>query len=244
MQSLNIAILGYGKMGKEIEKTAIERGHKIVCIIDNEDDWQNKIEDFQKSDIVIDFSEPYAVVENIKKCFKYNMAVVVGTTAWQDERENLKQLCLDQDQSLLYASNFSIGVNIFFELVDFLSKQMNSHKLYSCNMSEIHHTQKLDKPSGTAVSIANILIENLEQYKSYALQEDLKDEDNSILAIECNREENIVGAHEVGFESEVDSISIKHSAKSRKGFALGAVQGAEWLFGRKGFFSMKDMLKF
>lgn len=235
---MNIAIVGYGKMGREIEKVAIERGHRISVKID-----QNNTEDFysnsfKNADVAIEFSNPKSAFDNYKKCFQNNIPVVSGTTGWLDQYENLKKICNEQNQAFFYASNFSIGVHIFFEINKKLAQLINQAEGYEVSINEIHHIQKLDAPSGTAISIAEQIIDNLETKSNWSLNP--KSEHD--LKITADRIADTPGTHTVHYKSAIDEISIKHEAKNRKGFALGAVLAAEFLNGKKGVFSMQDLL--
>ena len=236
---MNIALLGYGKMGKAIEEIAIKRNHKIVLTIDNEAEWRNKAKYLVEVDVAIDFSTPTVVIENIKRCFEKDIPIVVGTTAWQDKIEEVKSLCLKNNRAMLWASNFSIGVNIFFKINSELARLMNQYEDYEPTMEEIHHTAKLDAPSGTAISLANDIINELDRKKSYALNQS---DDKSDLIITSKRIDPVPGIHTISYNSDIDTIEIKHSAKSRKGFALGAVISAEWIKGKQGFFEFKEVL--
>lgn len=230
---MNIALLGYGKMGKVIEAIALERGHNIVLKVD-----ADTIE-FQLNniDVAIDFSVPTAAVSNISKCLNEGIPVISGTTGWLHDYQEVVDLCRAKNGSFLYASNFSIGVNIFFEINKRLSELMSKHSNYKAGIEEIHHTQKLDAPSGTAITLAETIIKN-SNYNNWSL--DAKNQNE--LPIVAKRIENVPGTHEITYTSEVDTLSIKHTAHSRQGFGLGAVIAAEWIVGKKGVFSMKDVL--
>jgi 4-hydroxy-tetrahydrodipicolinate reductase len=230
---MKIALLGYGKMGKVIERIALERGHEIVL----KKSSASSYEGIQHADVAIDFSVPESAVCNISECFATNVPVVCGTTGWLSQYEEMVKLCNDKKGSFIYSSNFSLGVNIFFELNSYLAKMMSKIEQYKVSMEEIHHTQKLDAPSGTAISLANGIIENSD-YKNWTLE---NPEQNQI-HIEAKRIENVPGTHSIFYDSEVDQIEIKHTAHSREGFALGAVIAAEWLQQKKGVFTMKDVL--
>ncbi len=229
---MNIALLGYGKMGKTIEKIAIDRGHTIVIKTSLEDGY-----DITKADVAIDFSVPNAAFFNIVNCFKHGIPVISGTTGWLHNYDKTVEFCNKEEGAFLYASNFSLGVNIFFELNKTLSKLMERLPQYKISVEEIHHTQKLDAPSGTAITLANEIIKNSE-YTSWTLDEPEAKE----LGITAKRIENVPGTHEISYESNVDSIQIKHTAHSREGFALGAIVAAEWIYGKKGVYTMKDVL--
>jgi len=238
---MKIALLGYGKMGQEIEKIAVERGHEIVLKIniDNAHDLNN--EKLSKADVAIEFSTPETAYSNIQKCFEVNVPIVVGTTGWLDKMEEVKNAAQNKGKGFFYASNYSIGVNVFFEVNKHLAKLMKPYPSYHIEMEEIHHTQKLDAPSGTAITLAEGIIENSSSKSKW-----VNDKTNveSELEIISKRIENIPGTHTVVYDSEIDEIYIRHTAKNRKGFALGAVIAAEFMKGKSGFFGMKDLMKF
>lgn len=236
---MKIALIGYGKMGKEIEKLAQQRDHEIIFRIDNEDDWHKYFDALSESDVAIEFSLPEVVTENIKKCFRKNIPVVVGTTAWYGRLEEIKDLCESDNQSLIYASNFSIGVNIFFELNRRLAAIMNNHPNYDISIAEEHHIHKIDAPSGTAITLAKDVIDILESKKSWAQE---LTNDKTKVHITSRREGEITGTHIIRYESDIDIIELKHQAKNRRGFALGAILAAEWITGKKGFYEIRDML--
>jgi 4-hydroxy-tetrahydrodipicolinate reductase len=247
---MKIALLGYGKMGQIIEKLAQERNHEIVLIVDHHNQHDLTIENLQKADVAIEFSRPDAVLNNIQACFNANLPVVVGTTGWYGQLQHIKNECESAGQSLLYGSNFSIGVNIFFHVNEILAKLMNNYPYYEVQVEEIHHTQKLDAPSGTAMTIAEGIIENLNRKEEWTniladnqsnIPEELKSNE---LLIKSLRIENVPGTHTVVYGSDVDTIEFKHTAHNRGGFALGAIVAAEWLKDKKGFFSVKDMFDF
>ena len=231
---MKIALLGYGKMGKVIEKIALERGHEIVLKKSSSDSYLG----LENANVAIDFSVPASAVENISECLNRGIPVVSGTTGWLEEYPKMVALCENKNGSFIYGSNFSLGVNLFFELNSYLAKMMSKFKIYSISMEEIHHTQKLDAPSGTAISLAKGIIENTD-YTSWTLDANPKEKE---LPIEALRIENVPGTHSIFYTSEVDTIEIKHTAHSREGFALGSVVAAEWLVGKKGVFTMKDVL--
>jgi len=236
---MKITLLGYGKMGKEIEKAAIEKGHEIFLKIDSEKDWQTYENVFAQSEIAIDFSMPDTAVANIKKCFKSNIPVVEGTTAWYNQLDEIKSLCKQKNQALFFASNYSIGVNIFFEINKQLASIMNNYESYEPSIEESHHIQKLDAPSGTAITLANEIIEKIERKKKWIKE---FSQDPNELAIKSIREGNIPGTHSIFYDSPTDVLEIKHTAKNRKGFAFGTVLAAEFLLGKTGFFTMEDLL--
>ena len=231
---MKIALFGYGKMGKVIEKIAIERGHEIVLKIEQGDASYN----LKIADVAIDFSTPTAAVSNITEAINCQIPVVCGTTGWLEAFESIKSLCHTKNGAFLYASNFSLGMNLFFELNRKLAQVMKPYCEYSLGIEEIHHTQKQDAPSGTAITLAEDAIKESE-YTGWSLGKSL---DPKQIGIEAKRIENIPGTHSVSYDSKIDSIEIKHIAKNREGFGLGAVIAAEWLFGKTGVFSMKDVL--
>lgn len=233
---MKIALFGYGKMGKEIEQIALKRGHEIVLKI-----RENEKYDISKADIGIDFSVPNAALHNIISCFKNNIPVVSGTTGWLDDFDKALTVCKENKGSFIYASNFSIGVNLFFELNKSLAKMMNPHKDYSLGVEEIHHTKKLDTPSGTAISIAEQIIKNSSK-SDWELIENSVNQDSNSVPISAKRILDTPGTHKVSYKSEIDSIEIKHIANNRKGFALGAIIAAEWLIKKNGIYTMKDVL--
>ncbi|QOG03907.1 4-hydroxy-tetrahydrodipicolinate reductase [Flavobacterium sp. MDT1-60] len=230
---MRIALLGYGKMGKVIERIALERGHEIVL----KKDETNTFEGLSTADVAIDFSVPTAAVDNISNCFHANVPVVSGTTGWLEHFDEMVALCNEKQGGFISSSNFSLGVNIFFELNEYLAKIMSQFDSYKVTMEEIHHTQKLDAPSGTAISLAKGVIEN-SNYANWTLDEANTNE----IHIEAKRIGDVPGTHTVTYNSIVDSIELKHTAHNREGFALGAVIAAEWLAGKKGIYSMKDVL--
>lgn len=236
---MKIALIGYGRMGREIEQAALDRGHEIGLIIDNEQDWDEKYALMEQCDVAIDFSLPESVIENIFRCFDKNVPVVVGTTAWHDRLEELKIKCFGQGQTLFVASNFSIGVNIFFELNKRLADMMDQYAEYEPQITETHHIHKQDAPSGTAIKLADDMISRLKRKNTWQKE---KPDNTSQLAIKSTRENEVPGIHEVVYESQVDKIELRHEAKSRKGFAKGAVVAAEWVNNKKGFYEMNDML--
>ncbi|WP_417871246.1 4-hydroxy-tetrahydrodipicolinate reductase [Winogradskyella sp.] len=230
---MNIALLGYGRMGKSIEAIALDRNHNISLKATS----STKSFDFSKTDVAIDFSIPSTAVSNIKSAIDAGVPVISGTTGWLEHYNDVIEYCKSNNGTFLYASNFSLGVNIFFEINKQLSRLMAKVEGYNTEIEEIHHTQKLDAPSGTAITLAEDIIENTE-YKSWTLDNPKSDE----IRIEAKRIPEVPGTHEITYNSEIDSISIKHTAHSRQGFALGAVIAAEWIKDKKGIFSMKDVL--
>ncbi|QGK76974.1 4-hydroxy-tetrahydrodipicolinate reductase [Flavobacterium sp. SLB02] len=230
---MKIALLGYGKMGKVIERIALERGHEIVL----KKDEFNTYDGLSTADVAIDFSVPTAAVSNISSCFNNNVPVVSGTTGWLEHFDEMVALCNEKQGGFISSSNFSLGVNIFFELNDYLAKIMSQFDSYKVSMEEIHHTQKLDAPSGTAISLAKGVIEN-SNYTNWTLDQAKTNE----IHIEAKRIGDVPGTHTVTYDSIVDSIELKHTAHNREGFALGAVIAAEWLASKTGIYSMKDVL--
>jgi len=230
---MKIALLGYGRMGKEIEKIALSRGHEIVIRKDVDD-----IIDITLADVAIDFSVPNSAFNNISNCLNNNVPVISGTTGWLEKYEDAIALCKEKKGAFIYASNYSLGVNIFFELNKQLAKMMKTIEGYNISMEEIHHTKKLDAPSGTAITLAEGIIENTSK-NSWELGEVTSEENIPIIA---KRISKVHGTHTVWYDSEVDSLEIKHTAHNRKGFALGAVIAAEWISDKTGVFSMKDVL--
>jgi 4-hydroxy-tetrahydrodipicolinate reductase len=230
---MKIAILGYGRMGKEIEKIAISRGHEVLIKKD-----VAALIDITSADVAIEFSVPDAAFNNISNCIKNNVPVISGTTGWLDKYEDAVSLCKKEKGAFMYASNFSLGVNVFFELNKQLAKMMRTLENYTISMEEIHHTKKLDAPSGTAITLAKGIIENSSK-ENWELGENTSKENIPIVA---KRIPDVPGTHTILYTAEVDSIKIKHTAHSRKGFALGAIVAAEWILGKIGVFSMKDVL--
>ncbi|MGB4775770.1 MAG: 4-hydroxy-tetrahydrodipicolinate reductase [Daejeonella sp.] len=245
---MRIALLGYGKMGKIIEQFAVDRGHEIGLIIDADNQDELSIASLKKIDVAIDFSTPASVINNIEICFEASVPIVVGTTGWYEKLQEIKNNCEIGNNSLLYASNFSIGVNVFFFVNKVLAKIMNAYPQYEVQVEEIHHTQKLDSPSGTAMTIAEGVIEELDRKNEWI--NELVGDGNEVIAkpdqllIESHRLEEVPGTHTVIYSSEVDTIEFKHKAHNRTGFAMGAVLAAEWLQDRTGFFSINDLFDF
>lgn len=248
---MKIALLGYGKMGQIIEKIALDRNHEVVLKIDQYNQEDLTIDNLRMADVAIEFSRPDAVLKNIQLCFEARLPIVVGTTGWYGQLQNIKNLCESGSNTLLYATNFSIGVNIFFHINEVLAKLMNGYPYYDVQVEEIHHTQKLDAPSGTAMTIAEGIIEHLDaksEWINVLAGEDVENindlsKDNQLL-IESHRIDSVPGTHTVIYDSEVDSITFKHTAHNRSGFALGAVIAAEWVKDKTGFYSVKDMFDF
>lgn len=236
---MKIALIGYGKMGKEIEAIALERKHTIPLIIDLQNQNQLTTENLKGVDVVIEFTNPEQAFANVKKCFEANVPVVSGTTGWNDKVELLKKECLAGNKTFIWSSNYSLGVNIFFKVNEFLAKMMNKFDNYEVSIEETHHTQKLDAPSGTAITLANSIINNVQRKNIWQLD---KLESSDAIRINAIRRDNVPGIHTINYDSPVDYIEITHSAKSRKGFAFGAVLAAEFIKGKKGVFTMDDLL--
>ena len=238
---MKIALIGYGKMGKAIEKLALAKGHQITAIVDSKNSIENT--NFDDVDVAIEFTRPELAVKHMNFCLEIGMPIVVGTTAWQNELKIISDNVSKYNGSLVHASNFSIGVNLFFEMNKKLAKIMGAHPAYKLEMTEIHHTQKLDKPSGTAVTLAEEIIEQNINYKHWRLAGNNELENGKEFFIHALREENVPGTHLVNYSSPIDSIQIQHTAHTRDGFALGAILAAEWIKNKKGIFTMKDVLQ-
>jgi 4-hydroxy-tetrahydrodipicolinate reductase len=238
---MKIALIGYGKMGKAIEKLALAKGHQITAIVDSQNSIENT--NFDDVDVAIEFTRPELAVKHMNFCLEIGLPIVVGTTAWQNELKIITENVSKYNGALVHASNFSIGVNLFFEMNKKLAKIMEAHPAYKLEMTEIHHTQKLDKPSGTAVTLAEGIIEQNTNYKNWRLAESNELENGNEFFIHALREENVPGTHLVNYSSPIDSIKIQHIAHTRDGFALGAILAAEWIKNKKGIFTMKDVLQ-
>lgn len=236
---MKIAIIGYGRMGKEIELTARERGHDTSLIIDNEKDWQAVEGKLPGADVAIEFSTPATASRNILRCFDLGLAVVSGTTGWNDSFDKVVKTCHSGGHALFYASNFSPGMNIMFELNKRLAGLMSRRDGYRILIEEIHHAGKKDAPSGTAIALANDIIEYNTAKKKWVNKPSSSPDELEIISVRRNQ---VPGTHFVRYDSDYDSLEIRHTAHSRKGFALGAVLAAEWLNGKKGCFNMHDML--
>lgn len=236
---MNIAIIGYGRMGREVKELAISKGHNIVAVIDNEDDWKATENNLGKAQIAIEFSMPETAVSNILRCFDSGLAVVSGTTGWLDSFKDVKKACLDGEHAFFYASNFSPGMNIMFELNKQLAKLMSRQDGYRILIEEIHHAGKKDSPSGTAITLANDIINENPKKSKWVNRPAPESEDLEIISIRRNQ---VPGTHFTRYDSDIDSLEIRHTAHSREGFAHGAILAAGWLLGRKGCFSMQDLL--
>ena len=238
---MNIALIGYGRMGHEIESIAVKRGHFIKLIIDqyNEDDLnRNNLTDI---DVAIEFSSPDAAFSNVSKCLNENVPVVSGTTGWLENYQDAAELCIKNKTSFIHSSNFSLGVNLLFRLNSELAKQMDHYNDYHVSIEEIHHTKKLDAPSGTAIALAGGIMEQHSRYKKWCFE---KDKTDNCVPIQSIRVGDVPGTHTVTWDSDIDTISLRHEAKNRKGLALGAVIAAEFIHSRKGVFTMNDVMGF
>lgn len=235
---MKIALMGYGKMGREIERIAMAKNHEIVLKINGSNAASISLEQIQMADVVIEFSTPHTVMANISKCFDAGVPVVVGTTGWYDYLAAVETACKEKNAALFYASNFSVGVNLFFKLNKYLADLMNKYGDYDVCMEEIHHIHKLDKPSGTAITLANQIIEKLERKTNWSISDHKAD----TLFIQDVREGEVPGTHIIKYQSNIDDIEIMHKAHNRKGFAGGAVLAAEFLAGKKGIYSMSDII--
>ncbi len=240
-KKLNIALIGYGKMGKAIEEIALQKGHSICLKIDVSSTDKFTEENLQQCDVAIEFTAPHSAVQNITTCLQAGVPVVSGSTGWLQQWTNVKTVCESLQGSLVYASNYSVGVNIFFEVNKKLARLMNSHAGYDVSMKEIHHTEKKDAPSGTAITLAEQIIEVIGTKKQWINEASVHPDELSILS---ERTDPAPGTHIVKYSSVVDDIEIIHTAHNRKGFASGAVLAAEFLYNKKGIFSMKDVLGF
>jgi len=237
---MKIALIGYGKIGKAVEQIALERGHSIVAIVDLNTDIRIDKKLSELADVAIEFTTPASAQQNILDCINSGLPVVSGTTGWIFNKSEMEALCLNRSTAMFYASNFSIGMNVFMEINAKLARLMSDFDDYSAKIEETHHIHKLDKPSGTAITLAEGIVKNNSKYVKWELNSRT---DIHNIEIDSFREGEIFGDHKIVWESDVDNISISHSAKSRKGFALGAVLAAEFLFNKTGVFSMRDLLK-
>ncbi|MDD4630696.1 MAG: 4-hydroxy-tetrahydrodipicolinate reductase [Proteiniphilum sp.] len=238
---MKIALIGYGKMGHEIERIALERGHEVVCTIDIHEDEKFDSPAFSSAEVAIEFTSPDSALQNYRRAFAAGVPVVSGTTGWLKHLPEIREACEKEGKTFFYASNFSLGVNIFFALNNYLARIMNQFPAYDVRMEETHHIHKLDAPSGTAITLAEGILEHIDRKEKWVLD---KTDKAGELSIKAFREGEVPGIHSVIYESEADSIRITHDANSRRGFALGAVLAAEFTRGRSGFLGMKDMLDF
>jgi 4-hydroxy-tetrahydrodipicolinate reductase len=237
---MKIALLGYGKMGKEIEIVSRERNHQVILVIDIDNLHEFTTEKLSKSDVAIDFSTPASAFDNILKCFETGIPIVCGTTGWLSRLDEVKSQCVQRGGTFFYASNFSVGVNIFFALNKYLARIMNTVNGYDVSLKEVHHIHKIDAPSGTAITLAGDLISHLKIKGKWELNQA---SDQSTIKITAIRENEVPGTHIVSYESFFDSLEISHIAKSRKGFAVGALMAAEFIKDKKGIFTMENLLK-
>jgi len=237
---MKLALIGYGKMGKEIEKIALSRGHEISLIIDIDNQEDLTSENLSECDVAIEFTIPESSVKNYFKCFEAGIPVVSGTTGWLSQKEEVLKKCEETNGTFFYESNFSVGVNLFFELNKKLAELMSSHPEYDPQITEVHHVHKLDAPSGTAIKLAEDMTGILQGKDKWT---DKKEARKNELPVKSKREGTVVGTHTIKYDSKVDYIEITHSAKSRQGLALGAVLAAEYCIGKKGILNMKDLLK-
>ena len=236
---MKIALIGYGKMGKAIEEIAVQKGHNIVLKISSQNTAEFNKQNLQQADVAIEFTNPHSAVANIEKCLDADVPVVSGSTGWLQYWDEIKQYCNEKNGALLYASNFSIGVNLFFELNQYLAKLMDSHSEYDVMIEEIHHTQKKDAPSGTAITLAEQILQQIQRKTKWVNEES---KDSAALSIVSKRIDPAPGTHVIKYTSAIDDIEITHTAHSRQGFASGAVLAAEFLQDKKGIYSMKDVL--
>ncbi len=246
---MKIALLGYGKMGQIIERFAQERGHQVVLKITRENLVELNLENLRKADVAIDFSTPEAVLGNIDLCYEAGLPIVVGTTGWYNQLVKVRNKYTNSNNSLLFGSNFSIGVNLFFYINKQVAKLMNNYPAYEVSVEEIHHLQKLDAPSGTAITISEDILMEIDKKQNWVNEfktdsaEDLAFQEDQ-LVIKSIREDKVPGTHIVKYSSDIDDIALIHTAHNRNGFAFGAVLAAEWLIGKKGFFEVKEMFEF
>jgi 4-hydroxy-tetrahydrodipicolinate reductase len=236
---MKIALIGYGKMGREIEKIALERGHEVVCIIDMHEEEKFESSAFRSADVAIEFTTPDSAFQNYRRAFAAGVPVVSGTTGWLEHLPEIKDACAKEGKTFFYASNFSLGVNIFFALNNYLAKIMNQFPDYDVRMEETHHIHKLDAPSGTAITLAEGILSQLDRKEKWVLGEEGSKEELPITSI---RKGEVPGIHSVTYESEDDILHISHEIKSRRTLAMGAVLAAEYTKGKQGFLEMKDML--
>ncbi len=234
---MKIAILGYGKMGHEVERIALAKGHEIVVTIDNDQEWIERAELLKQAEVAIEFSQPNQAFNNISRCFDLHLPIVVGTTAWYDRLDEVKKRCLEEKQSLFYAPNFSIGMNMVFRMNKELARFAEKYG-YSVSLAETHHIHKLDKPSGTAAKLANDIIAESSRYQCWSINEPYPAD---TLPIEVTREGEVFGIHSVTAQSSADRITLTHEAFSREGLAQGALAAAQFLLGKTGVFTMEDL---
>jgi 4-hydroxy-tetrahydrodipicolinate reductase len=238
---MKIVILGYGKMGHEVEQMALQRGHEVAYRIDTEQDWYYNLDGIADCDVVIEFSTPDTAIANIEKCFELDIPMVIGTTGWYAHLDDIKNRCKNEGHTIFYAPNFSLGMNFVMNLNKEMARFAQKYD-YQLDITETHHIHKLDKPSGTAVKLAEDIIENNDNYEYWELEEDAQENDDKMLRINAIREGEVFGIHEIKALSENDEITLRHEAFSRKGFAAGAVIAAEFIQGKKGVFTMEDLI--
>jgi 4-hydroxy-tetrahydrodipicolinate reductase len=236
---MKVALLGYGKMGQEMERQLKKRAHEVFLIIDSPEEWDEKKELLKQADVAVEFSTPDTVVDNIYRCFEANVPVVVGTTGWFELLDRVKSDCISRNQAMFFSPNFSIGVNLYFDLNRHLARLMSDHDEYEISIEETHHIHKQDSPSGTAIHLANDIIKTIGRKEKWVNE---LSEKPGELGIKSIRMENEPGTHIVKYDSDIDSITIIHNSKNRRGLAIGAMQAAEFLAGKKGVFEMKDLL--
>ena len=235
---MKIALLGYGKMGKEIEAIALQRHHTIVLKVDETNSASITKTDLQQADVAIEFSTPHTVISNIKKCLDAQLPIVIGTTGWYDFFKDIENECQQKNGTIFHSTNFSLGVNIFMKVNSYLAELMNKYTNYDVSMEEIHHIHKLDKPSGTAITLANQVLDKIERKKNWSIT----NTNSQSLFIKDIREGEVPGTHIIKYTSTVDDIEIMHKAHNRQGFALGAVIAAEYIYNKKGIFTMENLI--
>jgi 4-hydroxy-tetrahydrodipicolinate reductase len=240
-KNLKLAIVGYGKMGREIEKHAHAAGDSVVAVIDNPGDWEDKQSLLKQADVAIEFTSPMVVLENLSKLMDLKIPVITGTTGWYEKLPEIKEYCEKSNGSLFYASNFSVGVNLFFAMNRYLAQLMKNYPSYTAVLSETHHVQKLDAPSGTAITMLDDLINIHSGINGWRFADEGPDKGE--VAVTAHRIAGVTGTHELNWNSEIDSITIRHTAHNREGFAKGALMAAHWLEEKKGIFTMNDLLK-
>ena len=235
---MKIALLGYGKMGKEIEAIALQRHHTIVLKVDETNSASITKTDLQQADVAIEFSTPHTVISNIKKCLDAQLPIVIGTTGWYDLFKDIENECQQKNGTIFHSTNFSLGINIFMKVNSYLAELMNKYTNYDVSMEEIHHIHKLDKPSGTAITLANQVLDKIERKKNWSIT----NTDSQSLFIKDIREGEVPGTHIIKYTSAIDDIEIMHKAHNRQGFALGAVIAAEYIYNKKGIFTMENLI--
>jgi 4-hydroxy-tetrahydrodipicolinate reductase len=237
---MKIGLIGYGKMGKAIEEIASRKGHEIVLKITDQNLQEFTPENIRKTEVCIEFTAPEIAFENVKKCLEAGVAVVCGSTGWLDKLELAKEICLAHKTAFLYASNFSIGVNLFFKINEYVASMMHKQNAYQISMEEIHHTEKKDSPSGTAVTLAEGILKHYNQKTRWVNEPSSKENELEIIS---KRIDPAPGTHTIQYHSDIDNITLTHTAHSRRGFASGALQAAEFLYNKKGIYTMNDVLE-